>query len=299
MKISSVYRRGETTMVVDTERGLLDVKEASKVFEIDIPTNVRKFIESGDKELLPNLVEIALRDDRDVFLVENSYEWAPVVLDPEKILCVGLNYRRHAEETGNAIPTRPILFSKFNNSLAGHDANVVKPELVKEMDYEAELAIVIGKTARNVSESDALAYVFGYAVANDISARDLQNATSQWLIGKTCDNFAPIGPYLVTADSVPNPNALRISSSRNGMTVQDSNTEDMIFDCKQIISYASKIFTLKPGDIILTGTPEGVIMGLPPEQQVWLQDGDEVITAIDGLGELRYTVIAEKRDSIS
>jgi 2-keto-4-pentenoate hydratase/2-oxohepta-3-ene-1,7-dioic acid hydratase in catechol pathway len=160
----------------------------------------------------------------------------------------------------------------------------------KQFDYEAELVIVIGRQARNVSEADAAKYIFGYCTGNDFTARDLQRVSSQWMLGKALDGSAPIGPYLVTADQVPDPNRLEIECRVNGEVRQSSNTADMVFNCKQLVSYISRYFTLKPGDLIFTGTPEGVIAGYPKDKQVWLKPGDKVVTSIEKLGELTFTL---------
>ena len=207
---------------------------------------------------------------------------------PGKIICIGLNYRRHAAETGAAAPTTPILFSKFANALAHPGEAIPIPSAAQQPDYEAELAVIIGAVTRNVSEAQALDYVLGYANANDISARDLQTRTSQWLLGKTLDKFMPIGPYLVTADAIPDPQTLPIRLWLNGEPRQDSNTGDMIFSVAQIIAYLSAHFTLEPGDIILTGTPEGVILGM--KDKVWLKPGDSMVVEIEGLGRLENTI---------
>ena len=211
--------------------------------------------------------------------------------NPEKIICVGLNYRKHAAETGSAVPTQPILFNKYNTALNGHRGIIkVSQEAAKQFDYEVELVIVMGRTARNVSEADALSYVLGYCTGNDFTARDLQRVSSQWMLGKALDGSAPIGPYLVTADQVPDPNRLTIECRVNGEVRQSSNTKDMVFGCATLISYISRYFTLKPGDIIFTGTPEGVISGYPKDKQVWLKAGDRLTSTLEGLGELQFTL---------
>ena len=181
----------------------------------------------------------------------------------------------------------PILFyfSKFNNALAAHHQAISLPEDAKKFDYEAELVIVIGKEASKITKEEALSYVFGYTVGNDFSARDLQFRSGQWLLGKSCDDFAPIGPYLVTSDEI-NPQNLDITCTVNGELRQSANTRDMIFDCATIISYVSQFMTLKPGDLIFSGTPEGVILGYPEESQQWLKPGDKVIVSIESIGEL-------------
>ena len=208
---------------------------------------------------------------------------------PGKIVCVGLNYRKHAEESGAPIPTTPVLFSKFDNTIAAHNEGVPLIEAATQYDYEVELGVVVGKTARNVSEAEALGTVFGYTTANDVSARDLQMRTSQWLLGKTLDKFLPIGPYLVTADDVPDPQALPLRTWLNGELRQNSNTADMIFTVAQIIAYISRHFPLEPGDVIVTGTPEGVIMGTAEKR--WMVPGDLVEVEVEGLGKLANRMV--------
>ncbi|QDH23567.1 fumarylacetoacetate hydrolase family protein [Saccharibacillus brassicae] len=216
--------------------------------------------------------------------------YLPAVLNPGKLICIGLNYRRHAEETNMPLPAEPVVFGKFSDSVTAHGTAVPYPVHTRQLDYEAELAIVIGRTASNVSEADALDYVFGYCCANDLSARDLQMRSGQWLLGKTGEGFAPLGPFIATADEIADPNRLRISARVNGVAVQQSNTSDMIFSCREIIAYLSRHFTLRPGDVILTGTPEGVILGKPEAERVWLKPGDEMTISIEGLGELTNIV---------
>jgi 2-keto-4-pentenoate hydratase/2-oxohepta-3-ene-1,7-dioic acid hydratase in catechol pathway len=226
-----------------------------------------------------------------LYLAEDAVTYGPCVTNPEKIICVGLNYRKHAAETGNPVPALPILFNKFNSALLGHGGVIkVSQEAAEKFDYEVELVIVMGKVARNVSQADALSYVFGYCTGNDFTARDLQSRSSQWMLGKALDNSAPIGPFLVPADQVPDPNALRIECRVNGEVRQSSNTADMVFNCASLISYISKHFTLKPGDLIFTGTPEGVISGYPKDKQVWLKAGDKVTSTIERLGDLQFTL---------
>jgi 2-keto-4-pentenoate hydratase/2-oxohepta-3-ene-1,7-dioic acid hydratase in catechol pathway len=183
------------------------------------------------------------------------------------------------------LPTNPVIFSKFNNALAAHKQTIIVPRMTEQMDYEAELVMVIGKTAQNVSREEALNYVLGYSIGNDLSARDLQFKTPQWLLGKTCDQFAPIGPYMVTASEI-DPNALNISCTVNGETNQSANTRDMIFDCATIVSYLSQYMTLKAGDLIFTGTPSGVVLGFPENERVWLKSGDVIEVEIEKLGKL-------------
>jgi 2-keto-4-pentenoate hydratase/2-oxohepta-3-ene-1,7-dioic acid hydratase in catechol pathway len=219
--------------------------------------------------------------------VEGKVTFRPSVINPQKIVVVGLNYRKHAAEAKMPIPEVPLLFGKFNNSLAAHGQEIRLPiDQDDYLDYEAELVIVIGRTAKNVTEEEALDYVCGYTVGNDISARKLQMRTSQWMLGKTLDQFAPIGPFLVGRSAVPDPNNLKIECSVNGKTLQSSTTTDMIFSCREVVSYISRYITLVPGDIIFTGTPEGVAGGYPAGQQPWLVPGDKVDVTIERLGTL-------------
>jgi 2-keto-4-pentenoate hydratase/2-oxohepta-3-ene-1,7-dioic acid hydratase in catechol pathway len=238
-------------------------------------------------DALQSTVEQALGDPAArarCVLDEATLQLAPVLTNPGKIICVGLNYRRHAIESGLPIPTAPVLFSKFNNSLAAPDEPIPLPASAVQYDYEVELAVVIGRRARNTPVEQALAHVFGYCTANDLSARDLQTRTSQWLLGKTLDKFLPIGPYLVTADEVGDPQTLSLKCWVNGELRQDSNTADMVFSVAEIVSYISQHFTLEPGDVICTGTPEGVILGMA--DKVWLRAGDRVTVEVGGLGKL-------------
>jgi 2-keto-4-pentenoate hydratase/2-oxohepta-3-ene-1,7-dioic acid hydratase in catechol pathway len=209
---------------------------------------------------------------------------------PGKIICVGLNYRDHAKETGQAIPTEPVLFSKFANSVVGPGADVVVPPDAEEVDYEAELAVVIGRRASAVRAADALDHVAGYTCANDVSARSLQFRSSQWLLGKAVDTFLPLGPWLVTADEVPDPQALGIRCLVNDELLQDSNTGQMVFGVAELIAYASRTITLEPGDLLVTGTPSGVGMAADPPR--YLRPGDRMRVEIDGLGRLENTVRA-------
>jgi 2-keto-4-pentenoate hydratase/2-oxohepta-3-ene-1,7-dioic acid hydratase in catechol pathway len=215
---------------------------------------------------------------------------APVP-DPAKIVCLGLNYRDHAAESKMDVPTEPILFSKYATTLIGHNAQIILPPSSTEVDYEAELVVVIGIGGWEIPRERAMEHVGGYAVGHDVSARDWQlgKPGKQWMAGKTFDTFAPVGPALVTADEVPDPQALGIRLRLNGKTMQDSNTNQLVFPVDEIVSYLSKIFTLEPGDLIFTGTPPGVGMARKPP--VWLQPGDIVEVEIDGLGTLRNPVI--------
>ncbi len=290
MTFCTLRKAGEYTLGIKTSRGILDVKKAAQVLRKTIPVTIDEVLHAAEAQGLKALVDEALTNGRvkSAFLDEGQVAFGPCVTNPEKIMMLGYNYRKHVLEVKQPMPTSPVLFNKYNNALNSHNGVIHLPEVAKKFDYEVELVIVMGKIARNVSEADALSYVFGYCVGNDFSARDLQFKTSQLMLGKTCDGFAPIGPYLVTADQIPDPNNLKLECRVNGEVRQSSNTSDMIFNCAKIISYTSQHWTLKPGDIFFTGTPEGVILGYPPEKQVWLKAGDKVTTTIEKLGELRF-----------
>ena len=215
----------------------------------------------------------------------------PCVVDPSKIVLVGLNYRRHAAEAGLPVPEFPVVINKFPNTLSGSGSVVTIPSAVQKMDYEVELAVVIGRRTKGVTADAALASVMGYAPANDLSARDLQNRTSQWMLGKVLDGFLPIGPDLVSADEVPDPQDLTLRTWVNGELRQDSTTADMIFPVAEIVAYLAAFMTLEAGDVIITGTPSGVASGMADPN--WLKDGDRVVVEVGHLGRLETTLRAE------
>ncbi|MBB6670782.1 fumarylacetoacetate hydrolase family protein [Cohnella nanjingensis] len=292
MQLINFKWRNEFALGIRTEEGIAVVSElAAAAGASGVPVTMSEALRKGGEAIdaVRRLWE-ATPKHRVAYVPEDGILYGPCNPQPGKIVCVGLNYRRHAEETNSPIPEYPVLFSKFENTIAAHDEDVPLPQS-HMVDYEAELAMVIGRTAKDVGEDEALEYVAGYCVADDLSARDLQGRTSQWLVGKSCDRFCPVGPYLVTADEVGDPNRLGISLRVNGEIRQQSNTQDMIFDCKKIVSYVSRYMTLKPGDMILTGTPEGVIVGYPPEKRVWLKSGDTVTVEIEKLGRLTNTLV--------
>lgn len=213
-------------------------------------------------------------------------------LRPEKVLCIGRNYRAHAAETGSDVPTVPIVFNKFPSTLTASGATVPHPPATEQLDYEGELVVVMGRRAFNVRAADALSYVAGYTVGNDLSARDLQNRTSQWLLGKSLPAFGPIGPVVVTRDELPDPAGLDLALYRNGERVQHASTDLMVFDVPTLIEYISHILPLRPGDVIFTGTPDGVILGKPVGERRWLQPGDRLEVTIERIGTL-VTLIGE------
>ncbi|MBP8743281.1 MAG: fumarylacetoacetate hydrolase family protein [Acidaminococcaceae bacterium] len=267
---------------VKVKNGIMDIAQVSDAYSLGVPKTIEQIIAAG-KSVTEKLQKYA--ESTSFLIDEDNIVYAPCVTNPEKIICIGLNYLDHANESKMEIPLSPVVFSKFSNALAGNKQEILLPINAKQFDYEAELVIVIGKTAESVSRENAMSYIFGYTIGNDLSARDLQFRTGQWLLGKTCNGFAPIGPYLVTADEV-NPSDLEISCRVNGELRQQGNTKNMIFDCAYIVSYLSHHMTLKPGDIIFTGTPAGVILGYPEGKRVWLKSGDEVSVSIEKIGTL-------------
>lgn len=280
MKLLNYKDGNQIRLAIKSDRGIIPVENIGE--NSAVPATMEQVI-AGGQDSLNALARFA--QSAPATLPEDELVYAPCVANPEKILCVGVNYVEHSDECNFTRPTHPILFSKFNNALAAHRQSIRLPKTAVKYDYEVELVIIMGKEAANVSKEEALSCVFGYSVGNDLSARDLQMRTPQWLLGKTCDGFAPVGPYIVTADEI-DPTHLDIRCEVNGETRQHSNTDRMIFDCATIISYASQYMTLKPGDLIFTGTPSGVILGRPEAEQVWLKPGDQMSVTIEKLGTL-------------
>ena len=282
LKFVNFQLNSQIRLGVKVKNGIMDIAQVSDAYSLGVPKTIEQIIAAG-KSVTEKLQKYA--ESTSFLIDEDNIVYAPCVTNPEKIICIGLNYLDHANESKMEIPLSPVVFSKFSNALAGNKQEILLPINAKQFDYEAELVIVIGKTAESVSRENAMSYIFGYTIGNDLSARDLQFRTGQWLLGKTCNGFAPIGPYLVTADEV-NPSDLEISCRVNGELRQQGNTKNMIFDCAYIVSYLSQHMTLKPGDIIFTGTPAGVILGYPEEKRVWLKSGDEVSVSIEKIGTL-------------
>lgn len=256
---------------------------------------------AADSEL-PNSVKSVLTTENGIARAASAFQMgfadgkfiegtplAPVP-NPGKVICIGLNYRDHAIESGAEIPSEPVVFNKFPSAITGPESNVVLPAVCTQVDYEAELVVVIGRRGRNIAEKDARAFVAGYMNGNDVSARDWQKGRpgGQWLLGKTPDTFAPTGPWLVTADEIADPHALKIALRLNGETMQDSSTKEFIFNIDRLIAHVSQLFTLEPGDLIFTGTPPGVGMARNPP--VFLKAGDVVEVEIEGLGVLRNRI---------
>jgi len=255
-----------------------------------LPDNIIEFFEGGDAMRAKAQQAIAAAPSASQTGLAAVTLQAPIP-HPGKIICIGLNYRDHAAESGQAIPTYPIIFAKYGNVVIGPGQPIVLPKISQEVDYEAELGVVIGKRAKSVSEADALSYVGGYVPFHDVSARDYQMRTSQWVIGKTFDTFGPMGPALTTADEIPDPQTLDIKLSIAGEVLQSSNTKHLIFTVATLIYHLCAVMTLEPGDLIATGTPGGVGAARNPKR--FLKAGERVRIEIEKLGVLENPVVAE------
>jgi 2-keto-4-pentenoate hydratase/2-oxohepta-3-ene-1,7-dioic acid hydratase in catechol pathway len=285
MRLATIQSPNGPRGVVVQGEHYIDLKSINPL----APDSVRHLLEQGPTALKA-VEESARQPTVKKHRLAEAKLLAPIP-DPPKIVCLGLNYRDHATESGAPIPKDPVLFSKYATSLNGHGEAIVLPRVSQEVDYEAELVIVVGKRGRHLTADNAASCVAGYTIGHDVSARDwqLKKDGKQWMVGKTFDTFAPTGPVLVTADEVPNPHGLGIRLRLNGETMQDSNTGQMIFSVGAILMYLSQVFTLEPGDLIFTGTPPGV--GFARKPPVFLKAGDVVEVEIDGLGVLRNPVV--------
>jgi acylpyruvate hydrolase len=308
VQLVTYQHEGQARTGVQLEGKIVDLNRAYRAFlsrkgdedelavaDGRVPVDMISLLNGGDASLAAAREAVAfarelgpeVRDQGIIYAVDEVTLLAPV-LRPAKVICVGLNYRAHAEESGATVPDYPALFHKVVTSVIGPGQAVLIPYRSEKLDYEVELAVVIGKRGKHIKEAEALSYAAGYTCANDISARDLQSRTSQWTTGKMMDASCPLGPVLVTRDEVPDPNALSIKTLLNGEVMQASNTADMIFSVPYIISYISEIITLEPGDVILTGTPEGI--GDRRTPPVYLKAGDTVSVTIEKLGTLTNPV---------
>lgn len=315
MRVLSFRKDGEVRLGLVTTAGVVDVTAASRSTGsfatpggYTVPGTMEELLPRGKQGLdsLRALEEACASQNRRgaaaagavprpsiPLLKEETLEYAPVVTRPDKIICIGWNYVSHIEETKfrTDLPKHPEVFGVANNALAAHKQQIKLPSTASQYDYEAELVIVIGTECSMVPEDKALDYVFGYTCGNDVSERDLQKRNTQWFLGKSLDGFAPVGPHIVTSDAIPDPNNLRISMRRGAEVVQDSNTRNMIFSCARLVSYLSQYLTLRPGDLIFAGTPSGVVLGQPPEQQKWVKAGETLTVSIEGIGELVNTTV--------
>lgn len=272
-----------------SQAGLFASSEAGKSRKI---TDLASLL--AGEEVLERLLEGRLPSAGSgiIYRLHKVQTLAPV-LNPQKIICIGLNYSDHAAESGIDIPEEPVFFTKFNSSIIGPGQSIILPRITKQVDYEAELAVIIGRRGKHIPEEKALEYVAGYTAFNDISARDLQFRGGQWVKGKALDTFAPLGPYLITADEIEDPHNLEIKLWLNDELMQNSNTGRMIFKIPALIAFLSRLFTLEPGDVIATGTPPGVgFVRVPP---VFLRPGDKVTVYVERVGTLTNPVTAENR----
>ncbi len=290
MRLVTFLQNGEVRLgalrTQDGQELIVDLNHA----EPGLPASMLDFLAAGQRtqelavEVLQKAPASAMHERKTVAL-------KAVILNPGKIICIGLNYRDHAAETHQSLPEVPVVFTKYPNTLIGSGEAIVLPRVTQSVDYEAELAVVMGKRGRYITEAEAMDYVAGYSVFNDISARDYQMRTSQWTIGKTFDTFGPFGPALVTADEIADPHALTIRLSIGSEVLQDSNTRELIFSIPQLIAYLSSVMTLEPGDVIATGTPAGV--GFTRKPPRFLHAGETVRVEIESIGVLENPVREE------
>jgi len=275
---------GRPNLGVSTDGGIVNITK------LGFPADMIEVIEGGD-EMFSRIEESLKGVDGSVAcLSEDSLKLLPVT-NPKKIICTGVNFKDHADEMGKQLPEHPVFFIKFNDSLAGHNESVTLPPWLDTFDHEAELVIVIGKAAYNVTKEEAKEHVFGYTCGNDLSARRAQGLSATWICGKALPGFAPVGPCIVSADSFDPLEHHGIYCDLNGVRAQSGTTADMIFDCYDIVSIASRFFPLSPGDLIFTGTPSGVINGQPKGLRRWLEPGDVVNIEIDGIGKLTTPLV--------
>jgi len=290
-----VHKGIESYGILEASGGIVDLQKVSSLKGRSIPCSVDGLISQGleAENLLRELLDgISRKEKEKVTLMKGDVTLKAPVIVPSKIVCLGLNYRDHAEEGGAAVPEEPVIFMKPRTAIIGPEESIVKPSFVEKLDYEVELAIIIGRKGKNISVADAKNYIFGYTVFNDVSARDLQFKDGQWTRGKSFDTFAPIGPCITTTGQIGDPNNLCVCTRVNGETRQHSSTEQMIFDVYEIIYHLSRVMTLEPCDIIATGTPAGVAAFMKPEPK-FLKPGDTVEVEIEKIGILRNMVTEE------
>jgi acylpyruvate hydrolase len=315
MRLVTYQREGQFRTGAQLDKQVVDLNRAHRtalqqtgnedelaVADARVPTDMIGLLRGGDTSLRAVQQAVAFArgqlevsgktlNQQGIVYATDDISLLPPVVRPGKVICLGLNYRDHAAESGMTVPDYPVLFHKVAGSLIGHNQPIVVPRISSKIDYEGELAIIIGRRGKYIAEDEAYSYIAGYTVANDVSARDLQFRTSQWTTGKMLDTFGPLGPALVTRDEVPDPHTLSIKTILNGQVLQDGNTADMIFGVPFIVRYISEIVTLEPGDVILTGTPSGI--GNTRSPQVFMKPGDTIEVEIEQLGKLTNPVAAE------
>lgn len=286
MRLLNFYHNKKLHLGVKTKHGILDISESLKhTLKDNVPISMDEiFKNEGSFRALEEYVSTL--GEKGVYLEEGELKFESCVPNPGKIVGVGLNYYDYLKSANLEKPEYPRLFNKYSEAVVGHRGIVRIPKNGKQVDYEGELAVVIGKKARLVDTESALDYVFGYCNVNDVSCRDFQDLTPSWLPGKACDTFAPLGPYLVTVDEVPDPHNLQLKTFLNGELRQNTSTGEMIRKIPELISYISQFFTLMPGDVILTGSPDGMIICYPEDERVWIKDGDIMEVEVGNLGRL-------------
>jgi len=291
LKIARYCYRNEESYGVINQRTVLSLPALAKRFKKEVPQKIEDFIAQGKKtiETTEDLIKKASGNDVEIFSAPlNAVTLLAPIAFPPKIICLGLNYFDHAAETDSAIPDEPIIFMKPHTTIIGPNENILKPSFVKKLDYEGELAIVMGKKAKNIPVSEAKEYIFGYTILNDVSARDFQFKDGQWTRGKSFDTFAPTGPCITTTNQLRDTDNLAVRTWVNGELRQNSTTRNMAFNVSEIVHHLSRVMTLEPCDIIATGTPAGVGFAMKPPK--YLQDGDVIRIEIEGIGVLENTV---------
>jgi 2-keto-4-pentenoate hydratase/2-oxohepta-3-ene-1,7-dioic acid hydratase in catechol pathway len=295
MKIVRYVKDGNESYGLLEKTGIIDILKLSEKKGKKTPSSIEDLISLGNKgeKLLKKIVgKLSIAEKKMILIKNNKVCFLSPIDSPSKIVCLGLNYKDHAEEAKAQLPDEPIIFMKPKTAIIGPEESIIKPRFVQCLDYEAELAIVIGKKGKNIQYSDVNQHVFGYTILNDVSARDIQFKDGQWTRGKSFDTFAPIGPCIVTRNQIKNPNDLKISTRVNSHLRQNSSTSHMIFNIQDIIVQLSRVMTLEPNDIIATGTPAGVAAFMKPKPQ-YLKPGDIVEVSIEEIGKLRNTVEAD------
>jgi acylpyruvate hydrolase len=311
MRLVTYSRKGQVSLGAVLDENVVDLHRAYHaaiehagdadelaVAPLRVPPNMLGFLHGGDASMAAARRALAFveqqRDSavgRDLRDPLKDVKLLAPIQRPGKMVCLGLNYHSHLAELREPTPQYPILFHKVVTSLIGHRDAIVLPQVSRQVDYEGELAVVIGRRGKSIPEREALSYVAGYTCANDVSAHDIEFRTSQWASGKMLDTFCPLGPMLVTREDIPDPGALRVTTILNGKTVQDAPTSDMVFSVPFLISYISSLATLEPGDLILTGTPAGI--GCNKTPMVFLVPGDDISIQVEGIGTLANPVTAE------
>lgn len=286
------YNKVASFGAISNSLELIDLEKLSKIKECSVPTSVDELVALGQKGL--NKVEDLLKDStlkekRKAALKISSVRVLAPISSPSKIICLGLNYRDHAAEQKASLPDEPIIFMKPRTAIVGPDEPIVKPSFVKQLDYEAELAVVVGKKGKNITVEDAKNHIFGYTCFNDVSARDIQFKDKQWTRGKSFDTFAPTGPCTTTTDQIGDPTSLRVRAWVNGELRQNGSTRNMVFNVYQIVHELSRVMTLEPCDVIATGTPAGVGFAMKPEPK-FLKEGDIIEIEVEKIGKLRNQV---------